>query len=209
MEFTNNKSKKSFITKYESDLIIDWLKSINHNPNCDNNHILQIRSKLNGNSYMFDISKTELTEKITKFQSGNDIINIELPEIIYTIINRISETINISTNNIFLQILDMEKGGKINPHYDTAINGFITYKCNVNVLSEDYTLNVDKEIMYISQYDLYCFEASLYKHWTEYEFNSHRILLSFGFILPYDELGRTENDYRVRLSKRIENYFQK
>ena len=40
------------------------------------------------------------------------------------------------------------------------------------------------------------------------EFNSKRILLSYGFIIPYNMLGRTEDDYRVRLSKRIEKYFQ-
>jgi hypothetical protein len=69
-------------------------------------------------------------------------------------------------------------------------------------------LNVDKEIFDIQQSDLYCFEASLFKHWTEKEFNSKRILLSYGFILPYADLCRTEDDYRVRLSKRIEKYFQ-
>jgi hypothetical protein len=60
----------------------------------------------------------------------------------------------------------------------------------------------------IEQKDLYCFEASLYKHWTE-EFNSRRIFLSFGFLVPYNLLGRNSDDPRVRLSKRIENYFQK
>jgi hypothetical protein len=54
---------------------------------------------------------------------------------------------------------------------------------------------------------LYCFEASLYKHWTE-EFNSRRVFLSFGFLVPYNVLGRNENDPRIRLSRRIENYFQ-
>jgi hypothetical protein len=33
-------------------------------------------------------------------------------------------------------------------------------------------------------------------------------MLSFGFILPYEALGRDSNDTRVRLSKRIEKYFQ-
>ena len=32
--------------------------------------------------------------------------------------------------------------------------------------------------------------------------------LSFGFILPYKTLNRDENDFRVRLSQRIEKYFQ-
>jgi hypothetical protein len=101
----------------------------------------------------------------------------------------------------------MNKGGKINPHYDASINGYVNYKCNISVLSEDYDFFLDKEILKIQETDLYCFEASLYKHWTN-EFNSRRVFLSFGFILKYEDLGRDINDPRVRLSKRIEKYFQ-
>jgi hypothetical protein len=69
-------------------------------------------------------------------------------------------------------------------------------------------LFLDKDVIEIREGDLYGFEASLYKHWTN-EFKSRRIFLSFGFLLPYDVVGRTETDVRVRLSKRIERYFQK
>jgi hypothetical protein len=75
------------------------------------------------------------------------------------------------------------------------------------VESDDYRLFIDKEILDIKELDLYCFEASLYKHWTE-PFRNKRIILSYGFILPYEDLGRDEKDPRVRLSKRIINYFQ-
>jgi hypothetical protein len=74
-------------------------------------------------------------------------------------------------------------------------------------LSEDYKIFIDKSSPTIQQKDLYCFEASLYKHWTD-EFNSRRIFLSFGFLVPYDILGRSDNDPRVRLSRRVEKYFQ-
>jgi hypothetical protein len=102
----------------------------------------------------------------------------------------------------------MNKGGKINPHYDASIDGYVIYKCNISVLSEDYKIFIDDSSPVIGQKDLYCFEASLYKHWTE-EFNSRRVFLSFGFILPYGVLGRNESDPRVRLSQRISKYFQK
>jgi hypothetical protein len=102
----------------------------------------------------------------------------------------------------------MNRGGKISPHYDASIDGYINYKCNISVLSEDYELFLDKDVIQINQGDLYGFEASLYKHWTN-EFKSRRVFLSFGFILPYDVLDRKENDARIRLSKRIERYFQK
>lgn len=101
----------------------------------------------------------------------------------------------------------MEKGGKITPHYDASINGFIIYKVNISILAENYNLYIDNVIMNINEKDLYSFEASLYKHWTE-EFNSRRILLSFGFILPYETLGRDINEPRIRLSERIKKYFQ-
>jgi hypothetical protein len=123
------------------------------------------------------------------------------------IIDRISNELNLPKENIFLQAVDMNKGGKINPHYDASINGYVNYKCNISVLSEDYDFFLDKEILKIQETDLYCFEASLYKHWTN-EFNSRRVFLSFGFILKYEDLGRDINDPRVRLSKRIEKYFQ-
>ena len=66
---------------------------------------------------------------------------------------------------------------------------------------------IDKETLGISQGDLYGFEASLYKHWTD-EFKSRRVFLSFGFILPYHILNRESDEPRVRLSQRIEKYFQ-
>ena len=102
----------------------------------------------------------------------------------------------------------MAKGGKINPHYDASIDGYINYKCNVSILSEDYDFFMDKASIKVEETDLYCFEASLYKHWTN-EFNSRRIFLSFGFVMKYEDLGREINDPRIRLSKRIKKYFQK
>jgi hypothetical protein len=157
---------------------------------------------------MFDISNTPLTNYITKFQSISDVSKEGLPSFIFKIIDRISEEFNFPKDNVFLQAVDMNKGGKINPHYDASVDGYVNYKCNISVLSEDYDLFLDKESIKIQQTDLYGFEASLYKHWTN-EFNSRRVFLSFGFVLKYEDVGRTINDPRVRLSKRIEKYFQK
>ena len=202
------KIKKKFITEDEVNQIVNWIDSVNHNGNDSNHHLTELSKTLNGKSYIFDISKTPLTNYITKFQSISDVSNENLPEFIYKIIDRISEEFNFPKDNIFLQSVDMNKGGKINPHYDASIDGYVNYKCNISVLSEDYNLFLDKESIKIQETDLYGFEASLYKHWTN-EFNSRRVFLSFGFILPYEILNRTENDPRVRLSKRIEKYFQR
>ena len=201
------KIKKKFISKDEVNQIINWIDSVNHSGNDSNHHLTELSKTLNGKSYIFDISNTSLTNYITKFQSISDVSKEGLPSFIFNIIDRISEEFNFPKDNIFLQAVDMNKGGKINPHYDASVDGYINYKCNVSVLSEDYELFLDKGSIKIQETDLYGFEASLYKHWTN-EFNSRRIFLSFGFVLPYEILNRTENDPRIRLSKRIGKYFQ-
>ena len=203
----NYKIIKNFITKDEVDQIVNWLSSVNHSGNDSNHHLTELGKLLNGKSYMFDISDTFITNYITKFQSISDVSKEVLPNFIHKLIDRISIEFNFSKENIFLQAVDMNKGGKINPHYDTSVNGYINYKCNISVLSEDYELFLDKESIKIQATDLYGFEASLYKHWTN-EFNSRRVFLSFGFLLKYEDLGRNINDPRVRLSRRIEKYFQ-
>ena len=201
------KIKKNFISKDEVTQIVNWIDSVNHSGNDSNHHLTELSKTLNGKSYIFDISNTSLTNYITKFQSISDVSKEGLPSFIFNIIDRISEEFNFPKDNIFLQAVDMKKGGKINPHYDASVDGYVNYKCNVSVLSEDYELFLDKGSIKIQETDLYGFEASLYKHWTN-EFNSRRIFLSFGFVLPYEILNRTENDPRIRLSKRIGKYFQ-
>ena len=202
------KVKKKFITKDESNQIVEWIDSVNHIGNDSNHHLTELSKSLNGKSYIFDISNTPLTNYITKFQSISDVSKEPLPELINNIIDRISKELNLKKDNVYLQAVDMNKGGKIDPHYDVSIDGYINYKCNVSVLSEEYDFFIDKESIKVEETDLYCFEASLYKHWTN-EFNSRRIFLSFGFVMKYGDLGREINDPRIRLSKRIEKYFQK
>ena len=202
------KIKKNFITKDDSNQIVEWIDSVNHTGDDSNYHLTELSKVLKGKSCIFDISNTSLTNYITKFQSISDVSNDPLPDFIYNIIDRISKEFNYPKDNVFLQAVDMNKGGKINPHYDASIDGYVIYKCNISVLSEDYDLFLDKDSIKIQETDLYGFEASLYKHWTN-EFNSRRVFLSFGFILKYEDVGRTINDPRIRLSKRIEKYFQK
>ena len=207
MESKNHKIIKNFITKDEVKLILEWIDSLNHVGNDPNYHLSELSKSLNGKSCIFDVSQTELTKYITKFQSVSDVSTDKLPDFIYNIIDRISTKFNFPKEHIFLQAVDMNKGGKINPHYDASIDGYINYKCNISVLSEDYNIYIDDEVELINETDLYCFEASLYKHWTN-EFNSRRVFLSFGFILSYEILKRDENEPRIRLSRRISKYFQ-
>jgi hypothetical protein len=200
----------NFISIDDRNEIINFIDSIkSNNKDIKDTHVSYIAKKLNGNSYMFDISKNEITESITSFQSGNSVVNIELPNIIHDIIEKICKTLSIEKENIFLQILDMNKGGIIKPHYDFGYEGYITYKCNISIQSDDYEFVVGDDKLKVTERDLYCFEASLYKHYTVDEFSNRRILLSFGFAIPYNKLDRSESDPRVRLSHRIQKYFQK
>lgn len=205
--FENYKIKRNFITKDEASQIVNWIDSVEHTDGDTNHHLTELSKVLNGKSYIFDISNTPLTNYIANFQSISNVSHDKLPDFLNDIIDRISKEFMFPKDNIFLQAVDMNKGGKVNPHYDAAIDGHINYKCNISVSSEVYDFFIDKESIRIQETDLYGFEASLYKHWTN-EFNSRRIFLSFGFILKYEDLGRNENDPRVRLSKRISKYFQ-
>ena len=203
----NYKLVRNFISKQETKLIIKWVDSLEHETNNPNYHLSELSKYLNGKSCMFDISQSDFTKYITKFQSVSEVSTEILPDFIHNIIDRVSKLLNLPKEHIFLQAVDMNRGGKINPHYDAAIDGYINYKCNISVLSEDYDIFIGDEKELINQSDLYCFEASLYKHWTN-EFNSRRIFLSIGFIIPYSTVNRDDNEPRVRLSKRISKYFQ-
>ena len=203
----NYKIVKNFISDDEVSLIIDWVDSLNPEDGDPNYHLSEISKELKGKSCIIDVSKTELTNYITNFQSVSKVSQQEVPPIIKALFKRISDLNNLPLDNIFIQAVDMNKGGRIQPHYDSSIDGYINYKCNISVLSDNYKIFIDKSSPTIEQKDLYCFEASLYKHWTN-EFNSRRVFLSFGFLLPYSVLKRDINDPRVRLSKRIEKYFQ-
>jgi len=204
----NYKIIKNFISDDEVKQIIDWVDSLNPENGDPNYHLSEISKSLRGKSCIIDVSNTDITNYITNFQSVSKVSKQEIPQIIKILFERISKENNLPLDNIFIQAVDMKKGGKIQPHYDASIDGHINYKCNISVLSEDYKIFIDGSSPVIKQKDLYCFEASLYKHWTE-EFNSRRVFLSFGFIVPYSVVGRTETDPRVRLSQRISKYFQK
>lgn len=206
MESEISKIVRNFISDEEIKLIKEWVEELNFIEKEPNIHLDSVSKSLNGLPHMFDISNNDITNYITKFQSISSSNDSELPSFIISILNRISNTINIPLENMFLQVIDMKKGGKIKPHYDASYDGYINYKCNISVISDKYDFYIGDESIEVNQSDLYCFEASLFKHWSD-EFVNDRILLSFGFLVPYSYTGRTINDPLVRLSNRIKKYF--
>ena len=202
---------RNFISEEEGLLIkkfVDGLET--SNLEISNPHINEVHGELNGYSWIYDITKTEVSSYISTFQSSDNVLDgYELPQIFFTIKDRISAKLRIPDNNVFLQIIKQDCGGRIKKHYDTGYPSYINYKCNIAIQSEsEYDLFIEEDKLTINQSDLYCFEASLYKHWTE-QFKEERILLSYAFGLKYSDLGRVEDDPRCRMSRRMVKYFQK
>jgi hypothetical protein len=206
MESSNHKIA-NFISESEKKCILEFVNSLSQESKIKNVHISEVSNMMNGHSYMFDITKTEISKYLSNYQSSNNNMNIDLPIIFIDILDRISNTLIIKSDNVFLQIIDQNRGGKIIPHYDSSIIGYINYKCNISVLSENYEIFIGNNKMNICEGDLYSFESSLYKHWTN-EFSNRRVLLSYGFGLKYEDLQRSPNDPRIRMSERIQKYFQ-
>jgi hypothetical protein len=198
---------KNFLTQEEQPQIIQYAKSINPCTSIENEHIKKINDQINGFSVLCDLTQTEVSKSVAKFQGDNTQIE-SVPDLFYEIKNRICSLCDITDKNVFFQLISMKKGGRVAPHYDAACPGYITYKCNVVVKGPPTdVIYVDKYPNTIEELSLYCFEASLYKHWAdacEYD----RILLSYGFLLPYRELLWDEDSPRVRLSNRIWKKFQ-
>lgn len=207
MEPQNIKIIGNFISESEKSKILDWIDSLICVDGDSNHHIKTLSTSLKGKSFIFNQSKTSITDYITKFQSVSQVSSETPPDFILEIQSRIVEITGFPTDNIFFQAVDMSKGGFIGDHYDATVKGYINYKCNISVLSEDYDFYIDRVPLGIREKDLYGFEASLYRHSTD-PFTSRRVFLSFGFLIPYSVMGRTESDPRVRLSQRIEKYFQ-
>lgn len=205
---SNYSLHKGFLAQRERNQVLNFVDSLRFEGTLTNHHLKELVGKINGFSCMFDLSQNEISSKISNYQGGGAPVRNDLSKVFYAIADRICKEVGIPNKNSFLQIVDMDEGGTIAAHYDAAFDNLINYKCNISVLSEPYLFSIEKEEIGISETDLYCFEASLYKHWTPEPFKSRRVLLSFGFMLEYEELGRVESDPRIRLSQRIQRVFQ-
>lgn len=200
---------ENFITPLEQTEILNYLKTININSNVSNKHIKEISDSLNGFVIMHDFTRTEISSYVSSFQSDNNLV-LNIPKIFYDLKDRIAETLNLSKYNVFVQIIKMKKGGQIKSHYDTGWLNHITYKCNICAKGEDdYIIHLDDiDSKKIKELSLYSFSANLYKHHVDV-YNSERVLLSYGFIIPCEELGYSKDDARIRMANRIVKYYQK
>lgn len=100
-------------------------------------------------------------------------------------------------------------GGEVRKHYDAGKPGYIVYKCNIVVSGPtNDMIHVGKKTMSIPPKCLYCFEANLYKHWID-PADESRVHLSYGYIVPYSDLGWDVNSDQVRLSNKIWSIYMK
>lgn len=198
--------KNGFISLEERDFAFDYCMYLS-NVKCDikNEHIKKVNEQSNGYSFLYDISRTKESSYISKFQ-GDDTVVESCPSFFLEISKRISSCLNINDSHSFVQFIYVGKNGQVRPHYDAAIPGYVTYKCNLQIKGKT-IVNVDKTEFQVKDCDLYCFEASLYKHWIR-ENEEDMVIVSYGFLLPYGETKWTEDSPRVRMSNKIFKFFQ-
>lgn len=195
--------KHNFITPNERQEIIEYIRSyqVDENVEIGNERVRYLTTQLKGYSTTYDFTKTELSQKIANLQSDNRRLE-EVPPLLHNLMDRASDLFNVKDDHVFVQGLFMGNGGRASPHYDAGIPGYITYKCNVVVKGpENDVIHVDKQKFVLNELDIYAFESNLYKHWMDA--GEERIVLSYGFIVPYADLGVDPNSPRIRLSDKI------
>lgn len=167
-----------------------------------NEHIRKINEGTKGFSILCDLTHTEVSETISNFQGDTTSVE-KVPEFFHEIADRISDKAGVSNDHFFFQYIVLGAGGGVPKHYDAGMPGYVTYKCNVCISGPDPDiLYVDKSEYNVCLGGLYCFEANLYKHWMR-QSEFARVVLSYGFIVPLEELNYKDTDPRVRMSNRI------
>lgn len=194
--------KHDFITSAEQQEIARYIRSYKPEiAEVGNERVRYLTEETKGFSAVYDFTKTELSKKIALIQSDNRVLE-EVPPIFHELKRRIAEALNIKDADVFMQGILVGQDGRVAPHYDAAPHGYITYKCNVVISGpKDDTIYIDKEKITLNDLDLYAFEANFYKH--SMDAAEERIVLSYGFILPYSDLGWDENSPRVKLSDKV------
>jgi hypothetical protein len=172
-------------------------------------HVRDLYEATKGYTVLCDLTKTEVSKEISKLQGDATVVDA-VPDIFADLANKIGSKLSISTEHVFVQYIKVGKNGKVGKHYDVGLPGHVTYKCNICVDGpQNDVIYVGKEKFVINNYDLYCFEANLFKHWMDAR-EETRTHLSYGFLLPYESLGLDSDSPRARLSNRIfKAYFSK
>lgn len=194
--------KHNFITQIEQQEIARYIRSYRpETTEVGNERVRYLTEETKGFSAVHDFTRTELSKKIASIQSDNRILE-SVPPLLHELKQRIAQALTIKDTDVFMQGILVGQGGRVAPHYDAAPHGYVTYKCNIVVSGpKNDIIYIDKDKIAINDLDLYAFEANFYKHWMDEA--EERIVLSYGFILPYADLGWESDSPRVKLSDKI------
>lgn len=192
----------NFISESERISLLDIIERHNHNNTILNDHIRSVNSKTNGYSVTYDISKSNKSQAITKFQGDSTVID-DIDRSLIELSDKIIELLDIKSVDRFLQLIMLGENGEVPPHYDAGFRGYSTYKCNISVLG---TLNlmISGSECVLRQNDLQSFDANIYKH-SVHASRTRRAVVSFGFLIPYSQLNIRQS--RMKLGDKISKKF--
>ena len=91
MEVKNHKVINNFIDQKDAAQLIKWIEGIEYSGTSSNHHLTELAKELNGVSHIYDVSNTELTNYIAKYQSITENSKDSVPDLIYDLIARISQ----------------------------------------------------------------------------------------------------------------------
>ena len=196
---------EAFLSESEIQSLLEAL-NFQHADKKFNKNTQAIAELLKGVVIPYTFNDSPISTQIVEYQSGES--PRKPSDLLISLRDRIADKIKIKTEHSYLQILNMESAGSILPHYDASIPGYVNLKANIRLVGQkdDLFFYHDKVIV-INPGDLYIFEASLYKHWSKQSISS-RVTLSFGFMIPYKDLGYHGNEPRLRMSEKIMKKFK-
>ncbi len=202
-----NKPIQDFISTEEQNEIIHWARTQDlPTETVENEHVKAVHTSIDGFSVLHNFTKTDIATYISKFQGDSRQID-SVPEVLSNIRDRIAKKFSLDASHTFVQLIVMGKEGYVTTHYDAGIDGYITYKCNMNVVGPDEdTVYIDTTKITVRPKELYAFEANLFKHWVS-TCGEERIVLSYGFLVPYADLEWELDDPRIRMAQRIAKKF--
>jgi len=197
-----------FISEAEKNEIAEYSSQCLKPKQIDNPHIKKIDEHTMGGTVLCDFSCNEITKNVIPYQGSGTFVD-NVPKLYHALADRISDELKVSNKNVFFQYIVLGAGGRVHSHYDAGMPGYVTYKCNICVSGPDEdSFFVDGQPVTIKPGSLYCFEANLFKHWMRTS-DTIRIHLSYGFIVPNEDLGWEANSPRIRLGERIWKAFMK
>lgn len=204
-----------FVSPHEQATLISWVTTLREKFGkqaiVENDHLRRLQESINGFSVMYLFTETPVMRLFAKTITDSNLIE-DVHALCREVQSRVKNELKYPEmdQHNYLQVMWMGPGGHVKPHYDPSPPGYVNCRANLYLSSyEGDCLHIDKETISLHERDLYCFEPSLYKHWTDPTTVEQRISICFGFLLPYESLGVDPASSRVRFSQKVWNKYLK